>query len=375
MRSGAHPQEGPLKVTHLLVNLDWGGAERLLVDALPRLRSRGLDVEVVALGKDGGAGKEMRQKGIKVTVLNGTPRNPAFLIPLIKHLQSRRPYILHAHLFWPGVFGRIVGRLLGIPCVVTHEHNLPDNMSGSRLMIESFTYRWTHAVIGVSKPVIERRKKYIKYGTKVIVINNGMDFSFLSEGDKESLRTELKIENARFVAGWVGRMEEEWKSLAVLVEAAAILKESLDGVVWVLIGGGPDEETIKKRVEELGLEKDFVFTGVRSDARRFYKAMDVFVLSSKSEGSPLVIVEAMGAGTPVVATDVGGIPEIIQNGQNGILVPHGDPKAMAMEVESVLKNAELGKKLTENARDYVEDKFNIEYFSDKIIEFYNELTT
>jgi len=361
----------PIKITHLLVGLDWGGAERLLLDSLPLIREKGFDVEVVALGKDGPIGKAMRERALKVEVLGKSGLSAALPWNLYNHLRKRRPNILHTHLFWPGILGRVIAHFTGVPCIISHEHYYMKTGWNARRFVESCSYRWADGIVAVSKAVLESRHSYIRRKTTAEVIPNGINLSEIcSASDRNKARVELGVGEKSFVIGWVGRMDDDWKDLTTLLKAAAIVYRSAPDALWVLIGDGPDAVKLKDKAEKLGVKDVVRFLGVRSDVRRLYVGMDLLVLPSRSEGFSLVLVEAMASSLPVIASNIGGIPEVVENCVNGILVEVGDAEAIAANVESLFRDQEQRSRMGENGKRSAYEKFGIEKYLENLITFY-----
>lgn len=364
-----------LKVTHLLMGLDWGGAERLLADALPLFDRRRYRLEVVALGADGPMGDLLHGNDIPVTALNGAASRPGFLLKLYNHLFSNRPDVLHTHLYWPGVLGRALGRAAGVGAIVCHEHFIAAEISGRRRLLERFTWNWADVVVGVCDAALKSRESDIPSNVRRTIIYNGVRIEDIPPTCGADARRMMGVSDDDFVAGWVGRVDESVKDLTTLLKAAKLLRTELKSLKWVLIGDGQDRKALEIKAGSLGLDGVVKWAGGRPDARRLYAGMDIFVLPSRAEGLPMVALEAMAAGIPIIATRAGGIPEIVVDGETGVLFDVGDSGAMADAAKRLAGNPALRRKMGEGGRKRVAANFGIERFVENLDRLYRSLWT
>lgn len=363
------PESG-LKVTHVLMDLDVGGAERLLSDALPLFDRNRYRMEVVALGFDGPMGDLLRENRIPVTALNGAISRPGFLLKFYNYLSSNKPDILHTHLYWPGVLGRAFGRLIGIEKIICHEHFIAEELSAGRRMIERFTWKWADAVVGVCDAALKSKESSIPGNVNRITIHNGIRIEDVTSAARGDSRRAMGVPDDNIVAGWVGRVDESVKDLTTLLKTAKMLKAECPSLRWVLIGDGKDREALERESHSQGEDDVVRWLGQRPDARRLYAGMDIFALPSRAEGMPMVILEAMAAGLPVVATRAGGISEIIVDGEEGILFEAGDARAMSQAVKRLAEDATLRKEMGEKGRERANSGFSIERFVEDMDRFY-----
>ena len=268
---------------------------------------------------------------------------------LWKTLRRERPDILHTHNPKPGLYGRILGRLAGVPIVVNTVHGLyatPDDRLAKRLVVyllEAVAARFSDAeLIQSSEDLALISKWRIAPTGRARLLGNGVNLDrFSPEGGRgrEAMRTELGLEADQVAVGMVGRLVEE-KGYPELFEAARQLDDRY--VVFVI---GPDDtskgDSLPTELVERARADGVRFLGMRTDVDDLYRALDIFVLPSHREGFPRAAMEAAASGLPVVATDIRGCREVVEDGVNGLLVPVRDPAALAKAIRTIGDDAEL----------------------------------
>ena len=282
----------------------------------------------------------------------GFPEVGMTLRRLIGELQAD---VVHAHLPWMGVAARLASPA---PIVYT-EHNMADSYRAPTRVLNRLTYRRNRAVIAVSDQVAGSLAGYA--GPEPVVIPNGVDVQ-VSDEDSSSVRSELDIGDDRPLVVHVGNIRPH-KGHANLLAAAALLHERLPNALIVSIGGEKhpgDLERVRRAADELGVSESVRFLGRRADAARFLAAADVVVNPSDVEGLPVVLLEAMAVGTPVVATAVGGVPSLIEQEQTGLLVDPGDPDALADAGHRLVTDPELAHLIGAAAREVTTSRYSLE---------------
>ena len=196
----------------------------------------------------------------------------------------------------------------------------------------------------------------------------------VSTGDAEALRKRLGIAGNESVVLSVGRLSRE-KAHLDLLEAFKQLSELRPEISsqLIIVGDGPERARLEAAAESLGCKERVIFTGQVNDVRVFYAAADVFVLPSHSEGSPYVLLEAMAANLPILATAVGGVPEMVENNESALLVPPNDPPSLAASIARLLTDTELAQRLTTNAATLVDNRFTPETHLRSLVEIYREV--
>jgi len=339
-------------VAHVIETLGTGGAEVLLADVTRRLDRERFHSRVFPL--DGPLDLEPRfaAAGVEVDPVLVPPRRRplACLLALTRRLRRFAPDVVHTHLYYGNVFGRIAARLAGGAPVVTTLHNpdytfeaRPTALFAAKKALDRFTGRRNTVLLAVSEAVAEDYRRNMGWAT-IRVLPNGVDLEQYSPGDSPHADGTWSGSGTRLLA--VGRLHAQ-KGHGVLLEALARCRE--DGLVFslALVGEGPLRTALEEHARRLGLEGQVRFLGRRDDVRDLLRAAEVFVFPSLYEAVGIALLEAMACGTAVVASSAGGIPEIVQEGESGVLVRPGDAadlaKALARLARDPPERARLGR--------------------------------
>lgn len=334
-------------IGQLLHGLTVGGAEMLAMRIAQQMRSQYRFV-FFCLDELGPLGEQLRSEGFPVWLLG---RRPGFdwrcIDRLGRLLRQEQVELLHAHQYTPFFYGA-AARLARhrIPVLFTeHGRWFPDYRRPKRVIANRLLLRRCDRVIGVGEGV--RRALIENEGIRehrVGVIYNGVDvdrFATTSETHaREKLRERLGFGPDNLVLLQVARLDP-LKDHLTAVRTVARLVGQLPNVRLVLVGSGPEEERIRAEIERLGVQQQVQMLGLRNDIPQLLAGSDILLLTSVSEGVPLTLIEGMAAGLPVVATDVGGVPEVVEDGQTGLLARAGDDESLAAAVSSLANNATL----------------------------------
>ena len=373
-------QKRSVKIVYLITGLGSGGAEMMLYRLLKELDREMFKPKVIALLKFSGPleGK-IKDLGIEVYIIEPSKkislRTLLRLPPLLKRLK---PDILHTQLFAADILGRILGRILRVQVVISSIRNVYYGERGRNLLIK-WTERFARKTTFVCQAAVQR---FVAEGIvpqkKAMVIYNGLDpggyCHSLDRAAKLKKRAELGLTGAGSLPGQgflllaVGSLSRQ-KAYPDLLLALSIIKEKeknknieIEKDDWQLViaGSGPLKKELLALSAELGLEQKVTFLGRRDDVPGLMAAADALVLSSRWEGLPGVVLEAMASELPVVATAAGGTPELVVDGKTGFLVPPADPRQLANALEQLLRLphrelAEMGRA----GRSRVEEHFTV----------------
>lgn len=276
-------------------------------------------------------------------------------LKLRRLVRSWEPALIHAHLPVTGILARTMTR---VPVIYT-EHNVVESYRTTTRVVNRMTYGRNAAVVAVSDAVADSIAGYP--GPDPVVIPNGVAVSATEQGRRRVL-AELGIASDRPLVVHVGNIRPA-KGHDTLIEAASQLADLVPGIAIVSIGGEKDPgdlERLRGAAAERGLDDTLQFIGMRENAVDFIASADVFVNPSHAEGLPLVVLEAMMAGTPVVATAAGGVPSVVHDGETGRLVDVGDAAALATAVAEVLSDAEAAKEMADRAQRVAEADYGLE---------------
>lgn len=298
--------------------------------------------------------------------------DPRALALLGRFLRRERIDVLHAHKFGSNVWGTLVGRMAHVPVILAHEHTWSyEGQPLRRFLDRELIARGATRFIAVSRE--DRRRMTEVEGidpSRTLFVPNGVPPSPPPRG--RNVRAELGIEPDAPVVGAVG-VHRPQKALHVLLHASSILAEKWPGLQVLIVGDGPERETLERLARELGVTDTVRFVGNRSDVPDVLRALDIAVCCSDFEGSPLAVMEYMDAGLPVVATAVGGVPDLIEPGVHGLLVPPRDPSALAEAISELLGDPGRARTMGARGRERRRTEFDIDVLVHRLEDLYLEL--
>lgn len=366
-----------LRVCLLLPKLQIGGAEVQVLHLLRNLDKSRFAVSLCCFNRgDMEMEKEARRHVESVFWIGFRWRTFVFAFGrLVRFLRRGRFDILHCHLALADSIGRLAGRVSGVPVLVTTEHGKHLWKSRPHLVLERLLGPITDLRICVSRDIMDIRRR--REGTplsKLEHIPNAVDPVMFGKPGKgrAAVMTEFGWGASDLLAVSVGRLVPA-KNYPLLIETVSLLTGRFPELRCLLVGDGECRGEIAAKVESMGMEDHVTLAGSRRDIPDILAAADVFVLSSMREGLPVALLEAMAAGKAVVGTLVGGIPDAINNGENGILVPPGDAEALAAAAAGLLENAELRRELGRTAASDADSRFSARGISERIGEIYVRL--
>ena len=333
---------GAPRVLVLAVGMGTGGAEALIRDSLPLLRDDGFDLSLWVLKEGGAQLAPIRRSGQSVRALSdSSAAGAAPLARLLRDIRGERFDLIHSHLFWANLCARAAGKWAGVPVVINSHHGTDGWHSLSHRLLERGTVGLADRLVACSEAV--RRCAVEQVGIparKVVTIPNGVPVQrFAGRAGRDRMRATLGLSPGSLVIGSVGRLDEPVKGYAVLLKALEILGGTMPEVVCLICGDGPARARLENSLRERNLSEKVRFLGERQDVPLILQALDLYVQPSLSEGFGLSVLEAMATGLPVVATETGGLPEVVRAGVTGDLVPPGDANQLAQRIRSLLGDA------------------------------------
>lgn len=367
------------RVVFLIDSLGWGGAERLLLQYLPHLRTQGFDPVVCVLQERSGnpVATEIRALGIPVeTVPVERLRDLSAIRRLTAYLRERDVDVVHTQLEFADGLGSIAARRAGIPSVSTL-HTMYEPARWSRAWARNRLGDWALAryssrLIAVSD---EARRHYLAHRPyperKLVTLRNGIDLSRFeaAAGEGPAVRRELGIAEGATVVATVAVLRRD-KGIHNMVAALPAILEEFPEAVYLVVGDGDQRGSLESSVATAGLSEHVVFAGSRTDVPRVLAACDIFVLPTLSDALPTVLAEAAAAGVPLVASAVGGVPEMCLDERNGLLVPPGDPEGLSWAVLRLLRDPALTARLGAEGRVVARERYDIAAQAGKLCDLY-----
>jgi len=387
------------KIIHLITRLDKGGsAENTLLTALginkkkyevilvkgPTYESRMSKEEHASVIADL---KEAQLKGVKIVNIPFLLRriNPVYdllaLFSLYILLIKERPTIVHTHTSKAGLLGTLAAKMAGIPILIhtPHGHVLWGYFGPLKTKIFIFLERLTSRITGKIVALTNREKEdYLMFRIanedRFVVIFSGVKLNKFKEslfGEKQNFKKELGIPENSSIVGTVGRLVPV-KGPESLIKAAKYIISKYPDTFFIFTGDGYLRQDLENKAFKMGTKENIIFLGWRDDAAKIISAYDVFVLPSLNEGMGRVLVEAMALGKPIVASNIGGIPDLVIHGKNGFLVPPKNPKELAKYIQILLEDEKKREKMGFAGKE-MSLNFSAENMVEKIAELYEEL--
>jgi glycosyltransferase involved in cell wall biosynthesis len=384
----------PIKILRVIARLNIGGPALHVAYLAEGLARRGYETTLVAgtitRGEQSMA-SVAEQRGVHIVTLEDLHRDISpfrdvrAAIRLARLIRRERPSILHTHTAKAGAVGRTAALLAGRakPPIIVHTfhgHVLrgyfnPLATFGFR-MLERALARTSTALVAVSPQV---RDDLVALGvapaSKFAVIRLGIELDErvgASEDERRKTRRALGVAEDTFMVGWVGRMTAVKRTDDVLLAMRGLLDHGIDATLC-LVGDGPDRESLERRAHELGIARRCLFVGYQQDVARFYEALDVLLLPSVNEGTPVSVIEALAAGRPVVATRVGGVPDVVRDGIDGFLVEVGDVDALAERLAELAREPARRAQMGSAARARVFERYSVDRLVSDVDRLYKTL--
>jgi glycosyltransferase involved in cell wall biosynthesis len=365
------------KVLHVIDSLDLGGAQTLLLEICRNADRERFEVEVACMHGLGVFAAEFGKEDIKVHSLSPGKWPPLYIPNFPRLLRRLDPDILHFHLFGSNLIAKPLAALAGKRTLIVHDH-CNDAGRGNPVMLfaDALTNRLASMVIAVSDSI--RDFLILHEGVapdRVVTLSNGIDsqsFHPAEDGQRALAKSALGLPSDALVIGGMGRLVPQ-KNFSLFLDVAARILSRNPSAVFVIAGTGPEEEELKARAVALGIEEQVRFLGHVSDRLALYHAFDALLMTSNFEGTPMVLLEAMSCGLPVVASAVDGIAEVCTNGHNALLIAPGDVAGFTAALEGMLKDDGLRSNMGRNARNTILERYEIRHLVRRIEGIYEEV--
>ncbi len=336
-----------MRVLHVVESLEVGGMERVVQALCLSGSAIGMSCSVLCLRTRGPIADQLTSAGVQVDCLDlaGGPSNYFATLAVRTAVRRLGPDVVHTHNTDGLIFGVSGAWLAGVKTIVHTDHGraFPDRWY--RMLAERLAASMADVVVGVSEELTEALHRFLRIPReKLTTIPNGVIVGAPAESiARESTRRELRLSVSDVAFGTVSRLVWE-KGLDVLIHAFARLSVDRPNAKLIIVGDGPKRKDLESLAATLGIESSVIFLGMRSDVGALLAAIDVYVLSSISEGLPMALLEAMSAGKPIIATRVGGMPDALGDGA-GLLVNSKDDQSLFAAMRDLVSDAERRERL------------------------------
>lgn len=350
------------------------GVSRLFSWWFSRFDTSRYEVHLIVLRKADAGVKEIEKRGLKFRSLDKRKYDPFTLKEIVRKIRSYKADILHLHGYGATNFGRIAARIEKVKSIV-HEHFVDPDMPKYQQFADFVLSPWADYGIAVSGSVKDFmvNKRYLP-AEKVSVIFNGAplrEFKPMIEEDVAVERAKWKIPYGYKVVSTIGRLDKQ-KGNKYFIEAANKILKGNKKVKFMLVGDGPLLHELNEQCNQLGIQKDIIFTGYHSNIPLIQSMIDIQVFPSLWEGTPLTLFEAMSMQRPIVSTNVDGLGEVLRHGKNALVVHPKDSENLAAAIQALLKNPEKANALAAQAqRD--SNKYDIQSTVDEMQLVYDDL--
>jgi len=363
----------PVKVLRVIPTLESGGAENGLKAIVKALDPCRYEVTVCCLFRKGPLAEELEAAGVQVICLNAPQSGYGFssvprLIPVIREI---RPDIVHTHLDAGNIAGILAARACRIPIIIANQHSANPYRGRFIRLIDHFLAYWTYKIVAVSKAAAQLHAKQSRISLdKYYIIHSVVSLAEFPFRSNRANGKPLGLDGQPLI-GNVGRLTLPKGQIYLLRAFPKVLAESPDAQL-LFVGDGPLLEQLIEAAQNLGINDRVILAGRRRDILQILRCLDLFVLPSLWEGCGTAPLEAMAVGVPIVASAVGGVPEMIIDGKTGSLVPPADPDSLANVMISLLRNRFLAEKYALEARRYVEESFSEKVAASRTDQLYQE---
>jgi glycosyltransferase involved in cell wall biosynthesis len=372
--------ESAIKIIFVITGTGVGGAEKMLYHTIKGINPERYSARLCSLKRKGDFAGRLEEEGLEVYSLNmrdaatlaGWLDTLRALVLLIRYFIRERPVVVHSFLFRANILARIAGYLTGVPVIISSIRVMGGEQKWHHFIDRVTAFMADHFVAvsnGVKEHIV--RKAHVPE-RKVSTIYNGIVAGSSTGFDVSALMNDVGLKAGERILMTAGRLHRQ-KGYDLLIQALPMVQKSFSGVKLLILGEGEEEKSLKKLAHSLEISEKVLFLGLRSDVDRLLQCSEIFVLPSRWEGFPNVLLEAMAAGKPVVATAVGGVRELVVDEVTGILVPPQDETALADAITLLLSDKKRALAMGAAGRERVLQRFSMDAMLSKTEALYHEM--
>lgn len=364
-------------IVYIVNSLNLGGTENLVVQMGMAFQNKHT-ISVICLDEPGLWASKLRKNGIPVHCFWRQPgMDLSMALKIASFCKKYRIDLIHAHQCTPWFYSALSRIIYARPKLVFEEHgrHYPEIHNWKKNLVNKVIIQnLTHKMVAVSKDVGCRLVRYEgASANRITVFYNGVQPpTLINKARREDLRQQLGIKNDDFVIGCVGRLDPI-KNFPMLLNSLAAAKKTINNLKCLLVGDGPDRQSLQNQAARLQIESDVIFAGYRKDATDLLQCMDIFILCSFSEGTSMALLEAMASGIPAIVTDVGGNPELITHHHNGWVIPSNDHDKLEKSIIEANKNNKLSATMAKNSKLRFHESFTFDTMLRNYDQLYQEL--
>ncbi|VAW87492.1 Glycosyltransferase [hydrothermal vent metagenome] len=366
-----------IKVVHLTFDMRIGGTEQVIKSLIENADTQQIEMSILCIESPlGPFANDLLTKGIHIKALSRSPGFDRNLIKKIRvYIKQHHINVLHCHQYTPWVYGVLAAFGTHTKVIFTeHGRFYPDSSSWKRKLINPWLHKITAATTAISQATKNALALYENLPANDIqVIYNGITPLLIDQQQTVQLRHKLAIGKDTLVLGTIARLDPIKNHLMMLNAFKKVLNKGVDAKL-LIVGDGEMRASIVVLIKKLKLEQHVIMTGYQAKPHHHLALMDIYLLSSLSEGTSMTLLEAMSIGKPCVVTDAGGNPEIIAHGVNGIVTPNEDADAFADAIITLSSDSELKKAMTKQSRKRFEHKFSAASMGSQFQNLYQEIT-
>ena len=364
-----------IRVLHIMSTVMGGGVERRRLSLAKAFKGSNFQMKLAGTFKGGAIAEQIEENGVEIIEVgdfNG-PLHWEKHRKIQKIIDDFQPHIIHGAVYEGVTMAAINGFIKKVPIILLEETSDPQNRSDKAdFLLRIFSWA-ADRFIAIAPNVADYLRDKAKVSPKkVITINNGVEIPrAVSAQEIQDFKAEYAIKDSDFVVGTVGRLFNDHKKITDILEAVKQLDLPL--LKLLIVGGGRDEQLLRDKTRELGIEEQVIFTGYQYDTAPFYELMNVFCIASQREGFGLVAAEAMLHHLPVLATQVGGLQNVVVNEETGFLVPPNTPAKLAEKIHHFYHHPEAVNTMGEAGYQRAIQNYTEERYVKEVEALYNEL--
>lgn len=362
-----------IHVTHVLLSLDYGGLERVVVHLVAQAARMKQRTSVLCLEHLGAQASRVEQLGATLRCISKPPGlRWETTTQISKVLEEWKPDVVHTHQIGALFYTGPAASRLKVPVIVHTEHGKTIQTLKQKLLAW-YAAKFAQKYYCVSTDIARSVTGWMVPRGKVEVVANGIDVEHLvSVVDNEALRKSWNIPPEAVVIGTVGRLAQV-KRQDLMLDVFQRVRGKIPGAILLVVGDGPKRKELEQQAKQLGVYDAIRFAGFQSEPGPFLHLMSAFLLTSESEGMPMSLLEAWAVGVPAISFRVGGLPELIHDGETGFLADFGDTEKMARHIVNLVDNGQLAQRLAAACRRQARERFDVKVMAKQYDDRYRQL--